>query len=177
LFYPDIPEAGKTIITSIIVDDLCTKFQNDTSVDIAYLYCNFRRQHEQRFTDLLASLLKQLVQRLPYTPKSAKSLYERHKNKRTRPSFNEISHALHSIVINYSKTFIIIDTLDEYQISEKDRTRFLAELFDLQTKIGINLLAISRFIPEIVKQFEERSTQLEIRATNNDLRRYLNRNI
>src|SRR6266536_6058887 len=40
LFCPGIPGAGKTMITSIIVDHLCTKFQNDASVGIAYLYCN-----------------------------------------------------------------------------------------------------------------------------------------
>jgi hypothetical protein len=177
LFCPGILGAGKTIITSIVVDDLCTKFQNDTSVGIAYLYCSFRRQHEQRFTDLLASLLKQLVQRLPYTPESAKSLYERHKDKRTRPSFNEISHALHSIVADCSRAFIIIDALDECQVSEGGRTRFLAELFDLQARTGASLLTTSRFIPEIVKQFEGRSTQLEIRATNDDLRRYLDGNM
>jgi hypothetical protein len=41
LFCPGIPEAGKTMITSFIVDHLCTKFQNDASIGIAYIYCNY----------------------------------------------------------------------------------------------------------------------------------------
>lgn len=42
LFCPGIPGAGKTILTSIVVEQLCTKFENDATVGIAYLYCNFR---------------------------------------------------------------------------------------------------------------------------------------
>ncbi|KAK3941050.1 hypothetical protein QBC46DRAFT_363710 [Diplogelasinospora grovesii] len=60
LFCPGIPKAGKTILTSIIVDDLYTRFQNDKRIGIAYHYCNFRRQDEQKAEDLFASLLRQL---------------------------------------------------------------------------------------------------------------------
>src|SRR2546423_12797298 len=62
LFCPGIPGAGKTIITSIVVHHLHTKFRRAPTVAIASLYCDFRRQHEQKPTDLLLSLLKQLVQ-------------------------------------------------------------------------------------------------------------------
>jgi ankyrin repeat protein len=173
LFCPGIPGAGKTMITSIVINDLYIKFQNDASVGIAYIYFNFRRQQEQKPPDLLASLLKQLIQEQPFMPEHVKSLYERHKNKRTRPSFDEISKALDFIVADYSRAFIIIDALDEYQISDGGRERFLAKLFDLQARTGANLFATSRLIPETVKEFEGRSTRLEIRASNNDLQRYL----
>jgi Cdc6-like AAA superfamily ATPase len=91
LFCPGMPGAGKTMITSIIIDHLYTKYQNNDSIGIAYLYCNFRRQHEQKPEDLLANLLKQLVQEHLSMPESVKSLYERHKNGRTRPLFDEIA--------------------------------------------------------------------------------------
>jgi hypothetical protein len=74
LFCPGIPGAGKTIITSIVVDDLCTRFRNDANIGIAYLYCSFRQQQEQKPNDLLLSILKQLVQEQPFTPESLKSL-------------------------------------------------------------------------------------------------------
>ena len=106
LFCPGIPGAGKTILTSIVVDYLDKKFQNDSSVGIAYVYCNFRQQLEVKPADLLASLLKQLVQEQPSVPESIKSLYERHKKKRTRPPIDEISKALHSVITNYSTAFI-----------------------------------------------------------------------
>src|SRR5947209_4514453 len=58
LFCPGIPGAGKTILTSIVIDDLSTRFLADQNVGIAYLYCNFRRRDEQGAEDLLANLLK-----------------------------------------------------------------------------------------------------------------------
>jgi Cdc6-like AAA superfamily ATPase len=171
LFCPGIPGAGKTIITSIVVEDLCIRFQNDASIGIAYLYCNFRRHAEQKPEDLLASLLKQLIQEQPSMPENVKSLYERlREQKRTLPLLDELSEALHSIIADYSKVFIIIDALDECQVS--DRRRLLSEIFSVQTKTGASVFATSRFIPEIEKEFEG-SVSLEVRASDEDVRRYL----
>jgi hypothetical protein len=172
LFCPGMPGAGKTIITSVVIEHLWTKFQNDTSVGIAYLYCNFRRQQEQKPADLLISLLKQLVQKRHSIPETVKSLYKHHEDKRTRPSFDEISKALYTVTADFSRVFIIIDALDECQVSDGGRKRFLSEIFHIQARTGANLFATSRFIPEIMKEFKE-SSSLEIRASEEDLQRYL----
>jgi Cdc6-like AAA superfamily ATPase len=172
LFCPGIPGAGKTILTSIVVEELTTRFQNNKSIGIAYLYCNFRRQHEQKVEDLLASLLKQLTQGRSSLPDTIKSLYDSHQDKRTRLSFDEISRALQSIVTMYSRVFILIDALDECKVSHNCRKTFLSELFSLQAKCGANLFATSRFIPEISENFQE-SISLEIRASEHDVRRYV----
>src|SRR5882762_6047914 len=60
LLCPGIPGAGKTILTSIVVEELTSRFSTRPGVGIAYLYCNFRQKHEQTAQDLLTSLLKQL---------------------------------------------------------------------------------------------------------------------
>jgi Cdc6-like AAA superfamily ATPase len=174
LFCPGIPGAGKTIITSIIIEHLSTKFQNDASIGIAYLYCNYKRQQEQKPVDLLSNLLKQLIQEQTSVPESMKSLYKCHKDKRTRPSFDEISNVLHSIIIDYTRSFIIIDALDECQFFNGSRRRFLSEIFSLQAKTGANFFVTSRFIPDITKEFE-RSILIEIRARDGDVQRYLDR--
>ncbi len=176
LFCPGIPGAGKTIITSIVVDHLCSRFENDASVGIAYIYCNFRRQQEQKPEDLLASLLKQLVQEKRSMPEIMKNLYKRHKDKRTRPSIEEVSKVLYSVVADYSKTFIIIDALDECQVLDGNRKKLLSEILALQTKIGVSLFATSRFVPEIVKNFEG-CVSLEILASDKDVQRYVNGHI
>jgi Cdc6-like AAA superfamily ATPase len=172
LFCPGIPGAGKTMITSIVVEHLWTRFQNDATIGIAYIYCNFRRQVEQKPTNLLSSLLKQLVQEQPSIPERIKSLYEQHKDKQTRPSFDEVSKALHSVVTNYSRTFIIVDALDECEVSDGGRRMLLSEIFNIQAKTGASFFATSRFIPEITKEFEA-SITLEIHASDGDVRRYL----
>jgi len=177
LFCPGIPGAGKTIMTSIIVEHLSTRFQDDSTVGIAYLYCSYRRQREQKLADLFSSLLKQLVQQQPSTPESMKNLYERHKDKRTRPSFDEISKVLHSIIADYARTFIIIDALDECQVSD-GRREFLLEMFNLQARTGVNLLMTSRFIPEMEIQKEFKGClSLEIRASDEDVKKYVDGHI
>jgi ankyrin repeat protein len=175
LFCPGIPGAGKTILAAIVVDHLCTKLANDPTIGIAYIYCNFRRQHEQTANDLLASLVKQFAQDQSSIniPDALKDLYKRHKNKRTRLSFDEISEAFISVSRNYSRIFIIIDALDECQFVDGCRMRLLSEIFQLQTKTGANVLATSRPIPEINRVFEGRCVLLEIRASDEDVGNYL----
>lgn len=172
LFCPGIPGAGKTILTSIVIDDLATRFADDPTICIVYIYCNFRRQDEQKAEDLLASLLKQLAQGRPSLPNSVKYLYDSHKDKRTRPLFDEISRALQLVAAMYSRVFIIIDAIDECQANNGCRSRFLTEIFYLQTIVGVNLFTTSRFIPEIREKFKE-CISLEIRASEEDVRKYL----
>jgi hypothetical protein len=172
LFCPGIPGAGKTILTSIVVGDLHERFRGDSTIGIAYIYCNFRRQDEQKADSLFASLLRQLSQERPSLADGVKALYTCHKDKRTRPSLNEILGVLQSVAAAYSRVFIIVDALDECQISDGCRQRLLSGLFSLQEKCGVNLFATSRPISSIEKEFEG-STILEIRASEADVRRYL----
>jgi len=132
----------------------------------------FRRQDEQKIDDLLTSLLKQLAEGQLSLPVTVKELYNRHKTKRTRPSLDEISTSLQAVAALYSRVFLIIDALDECQAFHGYRKRFLSEMWSLQNKTGVNLFATSRFIPEITEMFNE-SMQLEIRASTQDIWRYL----
>ncbi|CRK41915.1 hypothetical protein BN1723_015991, partial [Verticillium longisporum] len=172
LFCPGIPGAGKTIITSIVVDDLCTRYRSNEHVGIAYIYCDFQRQQEQKVEELLMSLLKQLTQGRSSLPECVKFLHDEHRRKRTRPSFDEVSRTLRHVADSYSRTFIIVDALDECQRNDGCRARFLTELFNLQAECGANIFATSRCIPEITDRFSA-STILEIRANDEDVRRYL----
>lgn len=172
LFCPGIPGAGKTILTSIVVENIYMQFHNEPSIGIAYIFCNFRRQDEQKAEDLLASLLKQLARGRPTILDGVKSLHDKHTGRRTKPSFDEISRVLQSVSTTYSRLFIVVDALDECQITDGCRTRFLAEIFSLQAKTGANIFATSRFDPEITQMFKE-SMSLEIRARDEDVQRYL----
>ncbi|KAF4633612.1 hypothetical protein G7Y89_g4500 [Cudoniella acicularis] len=172
LFCPGIPGAGKTIITAIVIDNLYTRFQCDASVGIAYLYCDFRRQQEQKTEDLLANVLKQLAQKQVSIPDSIQDLYDQYKDKPKRPSLDEISRVLHSISTLYSKIFIVLDALDECQVTDECRTRLLSEIFKLQERERANIFSTSRPIPEIQEIFKA-SVSLEIRARDEDVQTYL----
>ncbi|PMD16666.1 hypothetical protein NA56DRAFT_632935 [Hyaloscypha hepaticicola] len=170
LFCPGIPGAGKTILTSIIVEHLTTRFRNNKSVGIAYLYCNFRRQHEQKPEDLITSLLKQLLQKLSSVPGSVKVLYNQHKDK--QPSLDEKLKTLESVIATFSRVYIIIDALDECQLSGGCRPRFLSSILSLQARTGARLFITSRPIPDIKETFKN-CLSLEILASDEDIQTYL----
>ena len=172
LFCPGIPGAGKTILTAIVIDDIYSRFQRDTSVGIAYLYCDFRRQHEQNIEDLLSNLLKQLTQKQASIPDCVRTLYDQYRKQPKRPTLDEISSILHSVSILYSRIFIIVDALDECQVTNGCRTRLLSGIFELQARVRANIFSTSRYNPEIVERFKE-SISLEIRARDEDVQTYL----
>lgn len=175
LLCPGIPGAGKTILTAIVIDELTARFAKDPTIGIAYIYCNHRRKGEQHVDNLLASLLRQLARGRSF-PKSVESLYGDHRARKTRPSLQDISNALESVVAIYSRVFIVVDALDECQSSVVSRQKFISELFNLQTKCGVNILATSRSIPEIVDRFENGMSR-EIRASREDVNRYVDGHI
>ena len=172
LFCPGIPGAGKTILTSVVIDELSTRFHRNTRVGIAYIYCSFRRQHEQKTEGLIASLLKQLIQQQSFLADNVKTLYNRHKDRRTRPSLEEISKVLCSVISTYSKTYIVVDALDECQSSNGYRSKLLESLFTIQAKTQTQLFATSRSLPDINREFVG-SVFLEIHASNKDIECYL----
>jgi hypothetical protein len=186
LFCPGFPGAGKTIITSIVVNYLRTDFQNDSNqyscdhnkgiqtdkIGIAFVYCDFQRQDGQKTEDILASLLKQFVQEQDSVPESVKLLYDKHRKKNPPPSISDLSEALQSVLSNYSRAFIVIDALDECQ----DRGTLISYMAKLQAQTGANLFTTSRPIPEIKMEFEEvfrESIPLEIIARREDVEKYL----
>lgn len=170
LFCPGIPGAGKTILASIVIADLSDKFRQDTTIGIAYLYCNFRQGDNQTAGDLLVSLLKQLCH--PILPDGVEALYRRHERERTRPSFEEISSVLESVSGNLSRVFIIIDALDECQTSNGCRSKLLSKIFSLQAKTKTNVVVTSRPLPEIERDFKGSAT-LKIHAKDGDVRKYI----
>jgi hypothetical protein len=76
------------------------------------------------------------------------------------------------VAITYSRVFIAIDALDECQVSDGCRSRFLSEIFNLKKSCHANIFATSRDIPEITQRFDG-NVSLEIRARDEDVRKYL----
>jgi hypothetical protein len=170
LYCPGIPGAGKTILTSIVINFLEEK--PDPTVGIAYVYCSFQRCHEQRLENLLASLLKQLVQRQSSVPNSVEKLFGRHQSKGTRPTAEELSRALADVAAGFSRVFVLVDALDEYQPSDRSLDKFLGEIFSLQNSTPVSFFATSRHNPGLAVTFEGCLRQ-DIRAKDEDVQKYL----
>jgi hypothetical protein len=156
----------------MVVEWLEMRFEGDRDTGIAYIYCNFRRQDDQTLNNLLASLVKQLAQSLIPFPAKLKDAYHRHFFKKTRPMLKELFESLRSTTAAFKRTFIIIDALDECAVEGGNRDRLLSSLFELQKEVGVNLFMTSRYIPEIMERFDG-SIKLDIRADDEDIRRYI----
>lgn len=182
LFCPGMPGAGKTIITATVIDYLFKKFQEDSSIGIAYLYGNTRKdRYEQDPAGLLLIILKQLVQQKQApVPTSVKKLYAYHKVKRTRPTVKDFKKALQSVISSFARVYIVIDALDEYRLPEGDRKLFIEWLFELQRpNKDIRIFVSSRSIPRIKEAFagNGKIKSLEIRASEHDIQLYLDARI
>jgi hypothetical protein len=111
----------------------------------------------------------QLVHDLGSLHSDVKGLYNTHIQKGTRPTRAEILKVLQSEVSRYSKVFVVVDALDEIS-EEHTRTILLTELRSLRPTV--NLMATSRFLTPIARMFEM-AEQLEVSATVEDVRKYI----
>ncbi|KAJ7895414.1 hypothetical protein B0H13DRAFT_1624345, partial [Mycena leptocephala] len=172
LWCPGIPGAGKTVLASMVVHHLRKTLNLPGTIGVAALYLNHKEaEHIQSPEDLLASIWRQLVFRRPITVK-VQELYEEHHEPRTRPSMEDIHQVLCSIVAEYSKVFLIVDALDEYP--DGKRKILLGKLADLGPTI--NLMVTARIhvdVPSVLGNPQ----RLEIQATAEDIRRYVNSQI
>ncbi|KAK2788602.1 hypothetical protein FQN53_003454 [Emmonsiellopsis sp. PD_33] len=169
LFCPGVPGAGKTIMASIVVDELYRRFQYDEDVGISFLFCNFGLRHIEKPKDMMAGILKQLVRKNDPLPEAVENLYDTNERKGTRPLYDELCIALDSTLSRYSKTFIVADALDE---ADEAASQVLSTLMELQSRHHIRLLVTSRFVPEITTKFNN-SPWLEIRANDDDVEKYV----
>lgn len=120
--------------------------------------------------NLVASLLKQLIQEGHPVHDSLSTLYKRHGLRSTRPSLGEISELIRQEFGLYRQIFVIMDALDECQEQNGHRGRLIEEL---QKITSVNLMVTSR--PHIDVQDAFRNIiWLEVRASEEDLRRYIN---
>ncbi|KAJ7613770.1 ankyrin repeat-containing domain protein [Mycena polygramma] len=171
LWCQGMPGAGKTVLASLITNTLRVEAESqDIGVGVIYL------QHSKE-TDvpdpstLLAALWRQLVFRKLVSP-ALEHLYSMHHEPETRPTIEEDDAILRSIIVEYSRVFILVDGLDEYPQEPRDTLlRYLGALGS-----SVNLLLTSRphiIIGHIISSYE----MVEIRATEHDIGIYLDSKI
>ncbi|KAL4903023.1 hypothetical protein BDW74DRAFT_180313 [Aspergillus multicolor] len=166
LFCPGIPGAGKTIMVSMIIDYLERKSVHGGNIGIAYLYCSFRQRPTQTFRDLLASLVRQLVQRDQGTPECVRDAYTQARNKKIQLGVSELLQFLQLFSDQLSRVLIVVDALDECESTARES--LLAAIYALQDRCNVNFLAMSRYIPGTIAAFEG-CPSLKIRATMEDV--------
>ena len=139
---------------------------------MAYIYCNYKAQEEQSTTNLLAAILKQLVQARSSLMAPVERLYVQHVDQGTRPAIDEILAALKYVLAKFTTVHVVIDALDECRDSDGTRGLFLAKLQDLQAKTDLRIMVTSRFIPDIINEFKT-ALRLKVQADDEDVKRFV----
>ncbi|KAJ5456343.1 hypothetical protein N7530_011617 [Penicillium desertorum] len=149
MFCPGIPGAGKTILSSVVIDELEARYCGDPQIGVAQLLCG--------------------LSPLPI-------LYDKHEAKGTRPTIAELLLALSCITSSLRRWFLVLDALDECGLT--DTLRLLDILSSFRTSdSNMSLFATSRFIPEIMTKLHTDAVVKEIRGLKSDITKYLEANM
>lgn len=143
--------------------------QNSTAA-VIYLFCSYKEGETQTAQNLIASLLKQVLERRRVLSQDIRNLHERHLQRQTRPSLDEISPLLMKELQTYSPVFVIIDALDECADRNNTRAALLAQIQKLPQNSRV--LITSRYSPKIEENFKD-VPAIDIRATDDDVKRYI----
>ena len=166
-----IIELNLTERSSIIVDNLRTRFGSDLGIGIASIYCNYKEQDEQTLGNILAGIWRQLVHNKTALSDDVKALYKKQIEKDTRPTVEAIDKVLSEEVARYRAVYVIVDALDE--CPEARRVKLLEKLQKMQSsRSGLHLLATSRIYDSIARHFKG-EPRLEIMANTEDVRAYV----
>ena len=166
-----IPGAGKTMLASIAIEHLQNALGHK-NIPVVYIYCEYKRQQEQTLVNLMASILRQLLQYRTLVPDTVMHFYHQHVNFGTRPTSEELGETVKSLLAQFPQAYVVVDALDELPVSGQVCQILLTELRSLQKVQSLNILMTSRPIPQIDHQLKD-SLFLEIRASSEDIKKYV----
>ncbi|KAJ7589260.1 hypothetical protein C8J56DRAFT_784837, partial [Mycena floridula] len=172
LWCPGIPGAGKTILSSIIVEHLRSAILQP-KIAVICIYCDYRQQEAQNPIQLLGSVLKQLAQQHPVLSDHLLALHKKYLSRGDHPSIDELFKALQAEVSLYSQVYIVVDALDESSESNKAQELFFPNHQGLWSLADhVHLLVTSRDIPSISQEFDN-TPRISIEAHKEDLETYI----
>ncbi|KAH6907735.1 hypothetical protein BKA70DRAFT_1150116 [Coprinopsis sp. MPI-PUGE-AT-0042] len=107
-----MPGAGKTILASIVIDYLQQYAKlHGTKVALAFAYCRYTEPVPVR--QILAALVRQLLERYPFLHPLIEPIYEHHRREMTKPSKAQLLELLSHISRVFEILFCALDGLDE----------------------------------------------------------------
>lgn len=176
MFCPGIPGAGKSLMSSIVVDNLKHELQ-DPDVQVCCIFCDYQPAHQQTNIQLQLSLLRQIAIKDSQVLPNIAQLYTTHVERNTRPTLQEIQAQLATAARSYRKVYLVVDALDEFLAQAPEEMQdFVTGVLRLQMEAPVNILVTSRFNSAIMARFEG-CQKKEIRAHEDDVLRYVNRRL
>lgn len=148
LWCPGIPGAGKTFLASIVFGHLKMVHEGQ-NIAVLILYCGYNEAKSQSIDNLVAALIKQIVQIRPDVSKELKELYDHHSRTEIFPSLKDLTKVLRLELAKFDNCYIIVDGLDEI-LDESNRLALLETL----THGKVNIMVTSRPLDSIQEIFQ-----------------------
>jgi hypothetical protein len=149
-----IPGAGKTVLTSSVINYLKHEFQSE-EVGLAYFYCDYKDHMKQEPAVVLRTLLAQLSSQNIAVFQHVQTFFkDQYKENPSPPSLDLVRSNFEPFLrTSFRKVFIIIDALDECH----DRECILSALRTIGDSVeNVKIFVSSRedpLIQEYLKQF------------------------
>ncbi|KAH9213639.1 hypothetical protein DL95DRAFT_253467, partial [Leptodontidium sp. 2 PMI_412] len=162
------PGAGKTIFTSLIIDHI--RGHSTNGFRVSYFYFDYRDQESQTPTNLLASLIKQLIQQTKIVPSRLVKHYQKPMGG-PLPSVKDLESALAQICNHFSNTYLIFDALDECDFRRHRKP--VLDILDRLRTTSVRILITSRPHPGDIKRKFDKDPQITIRADDADIKAFI----
>ena len=160
--------------SSLVIDTLSDQFSHQNAI-VACFYFDFATREEQSPTDMLGSLLKQIVSGLTEIPGEVVKEYYRHKRVAggRRPRLSEIQTMLQTVSTS-QRTFICVDALDECVAKHRQVVlKSLREILEKSPGVRLFLTGRSYILGEVRSLLAEAATFMEIKPNNGDIVTYI----
>lgn len=174
-----IPGAGKTILSTLVVDEVLHR-KRSNSVGTAYYYVRNDDRNSHKLSNLLGSLISQLARQNSSVLDDVINSYTQHVRAGSLVGFpddDELVEHLLSSSKYFTDTFIMIDGLDECGPAfDRDRKRFIDVVANLHRRkeCSLRTLIFSRDERDIRDHLQAGDFQIiSIAATSADLRLYV----
>jgi hypothetical protein len=157
-----------TLQTRAIAVDHLQKLFEGKDIAVACIFCSYQERSTQSLEELVASILKQIIQDQPLASESIKAFCKGFRDEQRRPRLTNLIDALRSEIQTYSKVFFVIDALDE--CAEDYQVRLIDELESISS--AVYLMVTSRPLDLIKQQFQG-AYHLDIKAMDGDVQKYI----
>ncbi|KAL8913122.1 MAG: hypothetical protein Q9171_002016 [Xanthocarpia ochracea] len=171
-----IPGAGKTMLSTLVVDEILAHKRSNT-VGTAYFYVRHNDKLSQNPTNILGSIISQLARQ---NSQAHAHLVSTHTQSYTQglspPNEQELSETLRHIIPSFREIYIMIDGLDESgSCFDRNRSHLIDLVAGLSKEGSIRTLIFSRDEQDIRTQLIQKQFHtVSIAATSADLRLFAN---
>ena len=139
-----IPGSGKTVLASHVVDTLLGEIDYEDSA-LSYFYCQYSDSKTLETFNVFGSVLQQLLSRKPTLPEEvASTIKQIYADGMSLPSREDLIELVRSVLSLYSRTYVVIDGLDECGKDAQEDILFIVKALASFNKAIVKVVVFSR---------------------------------